>query len=192
MAEVLLFHHALGLTDGCRSLAAGLESAGHDVHLPDLYEGHVFPDLSAGVAHAEQIGFDTVIERGRAAAESLPNGTIYVGLSLGVLTAQMLAQTCPGARGAVLVSAAVPPSEFGGTWPHGVPLQIHMMDADPLVIDDGDLDVARQLADTGEGAQLYLYRGDRHLFLDSSLADYDRTTAELVTHRITAFINTAS
>lgn len=192
MTEVLLFHHALGLTDGCRSLAADLESAGHDVHLPDLYEGHVFPDLRAGVAHAEQIGFDTVIERGRAAAESLPKDTIYVGLSLGVLPAQMLAQTCPEARGAVLVSGAVPPSEFGEAWPHGVPLQIHMMETDPLVIEDGDLDVARQLADTVLGAELYLYRGDRHLFLDSSLPDYDRTAAQLVTHRVTAFINTAS
>lgn len=192
MTEVLLFHHALGLTDGCRSLAARLQAAGHNVHMPDLYGGSVFPELSAGIAHAEQIGFDTVIERGRAAAESLPSEIVYVGLSLGVLPAQMLAQTRRGARGAVLVSAAVPPSEFGGAWPDGVPLQIHMMDADTLVVEDGDLDVARQLADTIEGAQLYLYPGDRHLFIDSSLPDYDHTATELVTHRIAAFSDAIS
>lgn len=192
MSQVLLFHHALGLTDGCRSFAARLQAAGHKVHTPDLYEGNVFSDLSAGVAHAEQIGFDTVIERGCAVAESLPTELVYVGLSLGVLPAQMLAQTRATARGAVFISGAVPPSEFGGAWPQGVPLQIHMMDADTLVVEDGDLDVGRQLADTDEGAQLYLYRGDQHLFIDSGLPDYDQTATELVTRRITAFLDSVS
>lgn len=192
MTDVLLFHHALGLTDGCRSLGAQLQAAGRHVHAPDLYDGNVFPDLGAGVAHAEQIGFDTVIERGRAAAESLSGEAVYVGLSLGALPAQMLAQTRPGTRAAVLISAAVPPSEFGGVWPPGVPLQIHMMDADTLALEDGDLDVARQLADTIEGAQLYLYPGDRHLFIDSSLPDYDHAATQLVVERIAALIDTVS
>jgi hypothetical protein len=130
--------------------------------------------------------------------DAIPLGVDFVeyleaafGISLGVLPAQKLAQTRPGARGAVLISGAVPSSQFGGAWPHGVPLQIHMMDADTLVIEDGDLDVARRLADTVDGVQLYLYPGDRHLFIDSSLPDYDQTATELVTDRITALVDSA-
>jgi dienelactone hydrolase len=184
MTDVLLFHHAQGLTDGVRSFAARLAATGHNVHAPDLYEGRTFPDLTAGVAYAEDTGFDTIIDRGRAAAESLPEQMVYVGLSLGVLPAQMLAQTRPGALGAALISAAVPPSEFDGPWPATVPLQIHMMDDDPVVTEDGDLAIAREITELSDDASLYLYRGDRHLFIDDSLLDYDHAATELVVERI--------
>jgi dienelactone hydrolase len=130
MAELLLFHHAQGLTAGCLAFAGELRAAGHVVHAPDLYEGRTFATLADGVGHAEEVGFDTIIERGRVAAGPLPDDLVYAGFSLGVLPAQMLAQTRPGASGAVLVHSCVPPSEFGGPWPAGVPLQIHMMEAD--------------------------------------------------------------
>lgn len=188
MADVVLFHHAQGLTAGCLSLAARFRAAGHAVHTPDLYDGRTFFELPAGLAYAEQAGFDTILERGRAAAAQLPAGAAYVGVSLGVLPAQLLAQTRPGARAAVLISAAVPLSEFGGAWPQRVPLQLHMMDADPLVTDEGDLDVARDMAATLEHAQLHLYPGNRHLFVDDSLADYDQKATDLVTARILALL----
>jgi dienelactone hydrolase len=190
MAEVLLFHHAQGLTTGCRSFADRLRAAGHIVHAPDLYEGRTFIELAAGVAFAEQVGFDTIIERGRHAAESLPEEIVYAGFSLGVLPAQMLAQTRSGVRGAVFVSASVPLSEFGHRWPRDVPLQIHMMDADALVVEDGDLDVARGLADTIENAHLFLYPGDGHLFIDDSLPDYHEEAAALVTKRVLGLLET--
>jgi dienelactone hydrolase len=185
MAEVLLFHHALGLTEGVRAFAEELRDAGHVVHVPDLYDGRVFSKLQDGIAHAEQIGFGTVIERGRAAASPLPSELIYAGFSLGVLPAQMLAQTRPGARGALFFHAAVPLDEFGDSWPAGVPLQIHTMEDDEL----GDVDVARQLAATIEGADLFLYPGDRHLFLDSSTADHDENAAHLVKERVLGFLD---
>ncbi len=192
MTQVVLFHHAQGLTEGCRALADSLRAAGHGVHVPDLYEGETFSELSAGVGHAEAIGFDTVIERGRLAAQSLPADAVYIGISLGVLPAQLLAQTRDGALGAVLISGAVPPSALGGAWPAGVALQIHMMDADPLVLDEGDLATARELADTVEQAELFLYPGDRHLFIDQSLSSYDREASERVIERITRLLNTVS
>src|SRR6266498_2140613 len=130
MAELLLFHHAQGLTAGCLSFAEELRAAGHVFHAPDLYAGETFGDLADGVRHAEHIGFDTIIERGRLAADSLPTEIVYAGFSLGVLPAQMLAQTRPGAKGALLFHSCVPTSEFGRPWPQGVPLQIHMMDGD--------------------------------------------------------------
>jgi dienelactone hydrolase len=84
----------------------------------------------------------------------------------------------------VLLHAAIPVSEFGGPRPQGLPLQIHMMEADELAVRDGDLDVARELADTIESAELFLYPGDRHLFADSSLPDYDESAATLVRRRV--------
>src|ERR671930_1322659 len=107
MAEVLLFHHAQGLTDGVRAFADTLRAAGHVVHAPDLYDGNTFAELDDGIAYAEEVGFDTIIERGRAAAEGLPDDVVYAGISLGVLPAQMLAQTRRGARGAVFLHSCI-------------------------------------------------------------------------------------
>jgi dienelactone hydrolase len=187
VAEVLLFHHAQGLTPGVLSFADRLRAEGYVVHAPDLYDGKTFADLSEGVRHAEEVGFGTIIERGRVAADSLPDAIVYAGFSLGVLPAQMLAQTKPGAKGALLFHACVPTSEFG-PWPEGVPLQIHMMDADEWVVEGGDLDAARQLDETIETAELFLYPGDRHLFADSSLPDYDEDAAALLTERVLGFL----
>ncbi len=184
MADVLLFHHAQGRTAGCRSLADELRAAGHVVHAPDLYDGKTFGELAEGMAYAGEVGLATIVERGRLAAEGVPHDVVYVGLSLGVMPAQMLAQTRPGARGAVLLHAAVPTSEFGGPWPPAVPLQMHTMEDDDL----GDADVARQLAEEIAGAELFLYPGDRHLFTDASLPDYDADAAALVRERLLRFL----
>lgn len=189
MAELLLFHHAQGLTAGCLSFADELRKAGHMVHTPDLYEGRTFTELADGIGYAEEVGFETIIERGRRAADGLPNEIVYAGFSLGVLPAQMLAQTRPEAKGAALFHACVPPTEFGSAWPQDIPLQIHMMDADELVLEDGDLDVARQLAETTEAAELFLYPGNRHLFADDSLPDYDEGAATRLKQRVLSFLD---
>ncbi len=188
MAELLLFHHAHGLTSGCLSFADELRSAGHVVHTPDLYDGKTFADLDDGVGYAREVGFDTIGERGRLAAEGRPNEIVYAGFSLGAMPAQMLAQTRPGARGALLFHGCVPPSEFGGPWPQGVPLQIHLMEADEWAL-EGDLDAARELDETVESAELFLYPGDRHLFADSSLPDYDERAATLLKQRVLSFLD---
>ena len=184
MAEVLLFHHVHGLTSGCLAFADDLRAAGHVVHAPDLYDGKTFADLDEGMAYAREVGFDTIVERGRLAAERLPTELVYGGFSLGAVPAQMLAQTRPGARGALLFHAAIPTSEFGGAWPQGVPLQIHTMEDDEL----GDVDVARELVAEVEGAELFLYPGDQHLFTDRSLPAYDERAAGLVTERTLGFL----
>ena len=189
MAELLLFHHAQGLTAGCLSFANELRAAGHVVHAPDLYDGKTFADLDDGVGYAREVGFDTIGERGRLAAEGLPNEIVYAGFSLGAMPAQMLAQTRPGAKGALLFHGCVPPSEFGGPWPQGVPLQIHLMEADEWAL-EGDLDAARELDETVESAELFLYPGDRHLFADNSLPDYDESAATLLKQRVLSFLDT--
>ena len=186
MAEVLLFHHAQGQTPGFVAFADELRAAGHVVHTPDLYDGKTFAALDEGVGYAQQVGFDTILERGRLAAQSLPDELVYGGFSLGVMPAQMLTQTRPGAKGALLFSAALPTSEFGGPWPQGVPLQIHMMENDEWALED--LPAARELVQSVEGAELFLYPGDKHLFADSSLADYDEQAAAQLKERVLAFL----
>ncbi|WP_411081027.1 dienelactone hydrolase family protein [Streptomyces sp. cmx-18-6] len=188
MAEVLVFHHGHGLTAGVREFAERLRRAGHTVHVPDLYEGQVFGTLEEGIGYAERAGFDTITARGVAAAEGLPAKLVHIGFSLGVLPAQKLAQTRPGAQGALLIEACVPASEFGG-WPRELPVQIHGMDADPFFSGEGDVDAARAIVGTATDAELFLYPGDRHLFTDSSLASYDEQAAAQVSHRVLGFLD---
>ena len=188
MAEVLLFHHALGQTTGFGAFADEVRQAGHTVHTPDLYDGHTFTTLDEGVAYAEEIGFSEIIERGTRAADELPTELVYAGFSLGVLPAQKLAQTRAGARGALLFYSCVPMSEFGPSWPAGVPVQIHGMDADPMFVGEGDLDAAREVGDSAEHGELFLYRGDQHYFADSSLPSYDEDAATLLTKRVLEFL----
>ncbi len=188
MAELVLYHHAQGLTKGVEAFADELRRAGHTVHVPDLYEGHSFDTLDEGLAYAKRTGFGTIMERGLTAVEGLGGALVYAGFSLGVMPAQRLAQTRAGARGALLLHACVPVSEFGEAWPAGVPVQVHGMDADPLFADEGDLDAARALVDSAEQAELFLYPGKEHLFVDSSLPSYDQDAAALLTRRVLDFL----
>ena len=187
MAEVLLFHHTLGQTTGFLAFADTLREAGHTVHTPDLFDGQTFGSLEEGVAFAQTIGFGEILQRGARAAEKLPHELVYAGFSLGVLPAQSLAQTRAGARGALLFDACVPVSEFGSSWPAGVPVQIHGMDADPFFAGEGDIDVARALAASTEQAELFIYHGDQHLFADASLPGYDRDATALLLQRVPGF-----
>jgi dienelactone hydrolase len=189
MAEILLFHHVQGLTPGVHAFADRLREAGHTVHVPDLFEGRRFDTIDAGIAHVQELGFDTVLRDGRRIAEQLPAELVYAGFSLGVMPAQQLAQTRPGALGALLLHGCVPPSEFGDGWPAGVPVQIHGMDGDPSFAGEGDLDAAQALvAANPDDAELFVYSGDGHLFADRSLPDYDEEAADLLTTRVLEFL----
>lgn len=189
MAQAVLFHHAMGITPGLTAFAGELRAAGHTVHTPDLFEGRTFGSIEEGVAHAQEVGFGQVIERGVRAVDRLPIGLVYGGYSLGVLPAQKLAQTRPGACGALFFYSCLPVSEFGSSWPAGVPVQVHGMDADPYFVDEGDIDAARALVDGAEDGQLFLYSGDEHYFADSSLPAYDPDATALLTERVLSFLD---
>jgi dienelactone hydrolase len=190
VAEVVLFHHAQGLTPGISAFAAELRRAGHTVHTPDLFEGRTFATLDEGLSHAQEIGFGEVMERGARAVEGLPAELVYAGFSLGVVPAQKLAQTRPGARGALFFYSCLPPSHFGMR-PAGVPVQVHGMDADPIFVGEGDIDAARTLVAGADDAELFLYPGDRHYFADSSLPSYDPAATALLTRRVLDFLGAA-
>jgi len=187
MAEVVLFHHVQGLTDGVHALADGLRAGGHTVHTPDLFDGERPTTIDDGVALTRSIGGEALRERADRAVADLPDGLVYAGLSFGAGSAQRLAQTRPGARGALLYESCIPiTGEWAfGPWPDGLPVQIHGMDKDPFFALEGDLDAARELVGTvgPELAELFVYPGDRHLFADSSLPSYDADAAALVVQR---------
>jgi dienelactone hydrolase len=187
MTEVLLYHHIQGLTDGVLSFADELRRAGHTVHAPDLFDGRRFDTLEDGMAYARDVGFGSLGERGVAAAEGIRNDAVYAGFSFGVMVAQQLAQTRPGARGALLMYSCLPVSEFGEQWPPGLPVQIHGKDADPFFLED--LEAARALVASSESAELFLYPGDEHLFADSSLPAFDASAAALLNERVLAFLD---
>lgn len=193
MAEVVLFHHVQGLTDGMRAFAEQLRAGGHTVHTPDLFDGERPATLEDGLALTRRIGGEVLDERADRAVADLPGELVYAGFSFGVGTAQRMAQTRPGARGALLYEACLPiTGEWAvGPWPTGVPVQIHGMDRDPFFALEGDIDAARELvatvgADLGE---LYVYPGDQHLFADSSLPSYDAEATALVVRRSRQFLD---
>ena len=186
MAEVLVFHHAQGLTPGIKAFADDLRAAGHTVHTPDLFDGRLFDSIEDGMAHAKSIGFEAILDRAVHTADDLPAELVYAGFSLGEMAAQKLAQTRPGARGALLFYSCIPiTGEWAfGPWPDGVPVQIHGMDADPIFVGEGDVDAAREIVATVDDAELFLYPGDQHYFADSSLPSYDAEATALLTERV--------
>jgi dienelactone hydrolase len=196
MAEVVLFHHVQGLTDGLRAFADELRAAGHTVHTPDLFEGERPATIEDGIAHVQSTGDEVLGERANRAVADLPAALVYAGFSWGGATAQQFAQTRPGAKGALLYDTCLPiTGEWAvGPWPDGVPVQIHGMDKDPYFALEGDLDNARELVEAAgpELAELFLYSGDGHLFADSSLPSYDPDAAALVVRRSREFLDRVS
>lgn len=191
MAEVLLFHHVQGLTDGLRAFAADLEAGGHTVHLPDLFDGHTFTSIEDGFAYLRDLDAGEMAGRVDAAVSGLPAGLVYAGFSWGVPRAQLLAQTRPGARGALLYESCLPITgeDAFGPWPDGVPVQVHGAEGDEFFQED--LPSARELVQTvgPELAELFIYPGEQHLFVDRSLASYDADAATLLTRRSLEFLD---
>ncbi len=182
MTHVLLIHHIQGLTPGVVAVADALRAAGHDVHTPDLFEGRTFGSIDDGFAHARSVGFDTVRAPALAAADELPPGFVVAGISFGVMAAIQLATHHPGVAGALLYEGFADPAEFG-TWPDGLPAQVHGMDEDPFFALEGDLEAARAFAAGRPEVEVFTYPGAEHLFTDSSLPSSDEGAARLVVER---------
>src|SRR5437764_11336737 len=187
MTDVVLYHHVQGLTAGVRSFADELRQTGLTVETPDLFDGRTFGTIEEGMAFAREVGFGALAERGVGAAENLAPDCVYAGFSFGVMPAQQLAQTRPGARGALLLYSCLPVSEFGEAWPVSVPVQVHGKEGDEFFLED--IDAARALVDSSDRAELFLYPGTEHLFADSSLPEYDPAAAALLTERVLAFLD---
>ncbi|MET7965989.1 dienelactone hydrolase family protein [Micromonospora sp. NPDC005305] len=193
MADIVLFHHIQGLTDGVHAFADQLRAGGHTVHTPDLFDGERPATIEDGAALTKRIGGATLDERADRAVADLPKDLVYAGISWGAATAQRLAQTRPGARGALLYESCLPVTgEWAvGPWPDDVPVQIHGMDKDPFFALEGDIDSARELVGIvgPERGELFVYPGDAHLFTDSSLPSYDADATALAVRRSREFLD---
>ena len=183
MAEVVLFHHVQGLTEGVRELAGRWRAGGHTVHTPDFFDGATFDSIDEGFAALRAHGQGALDAWADGVAADLPPGLVYAGISLGVMPAQRLAQTRPDAKGAVLLEACAPASAFGDGWPPELPVQVHGMERDPFFGLEGDVDAARELVAGAADGALFVYPGDVHLFTDSSLPGYDAAATALVVER---------
>jgi dienelactone hydrolase len=190
VTEVLLFHHAQGVTLGITAFADELRAAGHTVHVPDLFDGWTFDSIPEGMAFVKDQGFDALCERGVHTADDLPADLVYAGFSFGEAIAQELAQTHEGARGALLFYSCIPiTGDWAfGPWPDGEPVQIHGADHDPIFVDGGDIDAAREIVAKVADAELFLYASDQHYFADSSLPSYDADATALLIRRVLDFL----
>ncbi len=137
MAEMVLFHSALGLRPGVTAAADRLRAAGHTVHAPDYYHGEVFDDLDEGLRKRDTLGYVEIAQRARESVAELPAGLVFAGFSLGSAPAELPAVARAGAQGAVLMHGAVPVEELGEFgvehWPAGAPVQVHYVAEDRWV-----------------------------------------------------------
>ncbi|GAA4726667.1 dienelactone hydrolase family protein [Isoptericola chiayiensis] len=180
MAEIVLFHHACGLTDGVREFAGTLDDAGHRVHVPDLYDGVTFADVDAGVAHAVSLGEGEIARRAAAAVADLPTDVVYGGMSMGTARAAEAVLQRPGARAAFFLYGAVAPSWWDATWPAGVPSQAHVTTDDPWREPEAEQEYAAAVP----GGELFVYPGAGHLFAERGHPDHDTDSAALATRRV--------
>jgi dienelactone hydrolase len=188
MAEIVLFHSAMGLLPGTLRNAERLRAAGHVVHVPDLYEGRTFSDADEGVAHSGVIGWPVVVDRAEAAIAGLPSDIVVMGMSMGVSVATHVATTRPGVRAALLCFTGHPPAT---AWPRGVPAQVHHSTGDRWAAVAQTSALVEAVAGAGGQAALYLYPGDRHLFTHEDLPDdHDPVHAELFWRRALEFLAT--
>ena len=183
MADIVLFHHAQGLTPGIQAFADRLRKAGHLVIVPDYFGGRTFESIEDGVAHAEAEGYATIVDRAIASVQPLPAPVVVAGFSLGALPAQKLAQTNRSVMAAVLYHGGVPVEVFESSWPAGVALQVHVTEDDPWT----DIDEPEALANAASG-QLLIYPGHGHLVTDSSHPDYDPDVADEMLSQTLSFL----
>lgn len=188
IAEIILFHHAQGLTEGLRRMADRLRASGHVVHTPDMYSGVVFDRLDEGLAFASRIGHDAIEEVARRAARQHPHTDTVIGFSLGAFPAQLLAQEWIRIHQVALIAGGLPPHELVGDWRVDVRLALHAADPDDWV-PPGALE---PLLHHARGAEVYRYRGVRHMFADPSSPDYDADAADLFEERLFAWLEDGS
>lgn len=187
MAEVVLFHSALGMRPGIASAADRLRAEGHTVHTPNLFPGEEpLETYGPAAARLRTVGLEALTERAHAAVGPLPSSLVYAGFSIGATLAALLAVTRPGARAAILISGAPQPASIGlSRWTASVPMQIHFMVRDHYRSGSAIDKLSRLVRSSGAECSVFDYPGAAHLFADPSLPSaYDPEAAELMWRRV--------
>lgn len=186
MAEIVLFHSAYGLDAGVHAVAALLEADGHTVHTPDVYEGLSFGDAEEGVAHLDEVGFPTVLERAIAACADFGEELVFAGMSMGAGIAQQMGKNDSRARGALLLHGGGFPKQT--RWSARVPVQIHFTVDDVWREHGAQENLLESAARAGAQAELFLYPGSAHLFSDPTSPEHMPENADLLTERALNFL----
>lgn len=189
MAQVIIFHSALGVRAGETDLAEALRAVGHDVTVVDQLDGRSFDTYDDAMAVVEEIGMPGLMASALAGAERVEGPFVAVGWSNGAGMAQWVAANRPGdARGVVMAGGAVSMEWMDRDWPAGVPGQIHHTEGDPFVDDGSDDAVIGQAEKAGADVELFVYPGGGHLFSDPTFDEYDEEAAHLFTERVVDFV----
>ncbi|WP_069811827.1 dienelactone hydrolase family protein [Streptomyces sp. TP-A0874] len=176
-STVVLFHSVYGLRPAVHTAAERLRDAGHEVLVPDLYEGRTADTATEGMALKEEIGTEELLRRAVAAvAPSSDRGLVYAGFSLGGAIAQNLALADEKARGLLLLhgTSDVP----DGAVAEDLPVQLHVADPDPFEPHDWLNAWYLRMRRAGADVEVFRYPGAGHLYTDPGLADHDEEAAE--------------
>ncbi|RRD46733.1 dienelactone hydrolase family protein [Tessaracoccus sp. OH4464_COT-324] len=185
MTEIVLFHHALGLTDGVRQFADQLRSRGFAVRTPDLFEGRVFSSVEEAFQYVERVSCATLLQRAEESCVEIHGRIIFGGFSLGVVPAQHMMLAKPSIGG-LLFHGFTPFEADTSDWPQ-LPMHVYAMAEDPLFVGDGDIEAVREAQAVLPQLELHLFEGRKHLFTDSSTGDYDAfATQQVLDHVIDA------
>lgn len=176
--NIMLFHSTYGLRPAVHAAAARLRAAGHEVHVPDLFDGRTFETVEEGMAFKDEVGKDELLRRAvLAAAPYSERGLVYAGFSFGASTAQTLALGDEKARGLLLLHGTSDIAENASV--DELPVQLHVADPDPFETHDWLNSWYLQMQRTGADVEVYRYPGAGHLFTDPDLPDHDAAAAEL-------------
>ena len=191
MAQILLFHSALGVRAGIVALEDALTQAGHDVTVVDQYEGRTYDSYDEAMAHVDRVGMAALMHGALGHATDVPGRFVAVGFSNGAGMAQYVAAKRPqDARGVVMIGGGVPMRHLDLPWPKGVPGQIHVTEGDPWSQEQERDEVVADGAQAGAEVEVYVYPGDGHLFNDEQMPDeYQPDEAELLHERVVEFVS---
>jgi dienelactone hydrolase len=190
MTTVVLFHSVLGIRQGVLDAAERLRADGHQVLVPDLFEGRTFDDYKPAMAWSDALGIEALAERGLEAVADLPDGFVVGGFSQGSSVAVYVA-IHRGVSGVLQFSGVNILGWFGpnAVWPAGVNSQAHQTLGDPFREDEITDEAVRDVTAAGGTLELFDYPGDGHLFTDPTLpAEYDAEATELLWSRVLPFV----
>ncbi|MEU9193451.1 dienelactone hydrolase family protein [Streptomyces hundungensis] len=186
--NIMLFHSVHGMRPAVREAAERLRAAGHEVHVPDLYEGRTAETAEEGARLKDEIGKEELLKRAvLAAAPYSERGLVYAGFSLGGSIAQTLALGDEKARGLLLFHGTSDMAE--NTAVDELPVQLHVADPDPFESADWLNSWYLQMRRAGADVEIYRYPGAGHLYTDPELPDYDEASAELTWRTALGFLD---
>ncbi|WP_310727709.1 dienelactone hydrolase family protein [Streptomyces sp. N2A] len=174
---IVLFHSVCGLRPAVHSAADRLRAAGHEVIVPDLFDGRTADSVPDGILIKDEIGKEELLKRAiTAVAPYSERGLVYAGFSFGGAVAQNLALGDEKARGLLLMHGTSDIAE--GAVVDELPVQLHVADPDPFEPHDWLTAWYLQMRRAGADVEVFRYAGAGHLFTDPDLPDYDAEAAE--------------